>query len=260
MCGRYVSVSSPTILAERFGVAEVRLEATEPNYNVTPRADVPVVAESKGDARVATGGERSAKSTQESGRRVLDLVRWGLIPSWAKDTKIGDRLINARSDKILTSNAYKRAFERRRCIVPADGFYEWQVVAQSTNSRGKKKVKQPWFFRRRDGEPLAFAGCWEIWHDPELGDDAPRIKSCVIITTDANDVVQPIHDRMPVVLPESAWDEWLDRENRDVASLHKLLVPAAADVMEAWPVSLAVNKPDNNGPELLERAPLDSLL
>jgi putative SOS response-associated peptidase YedK len=241
MCGRYVSVSSPTILAERFGVAEVRLEATEPNYNVTPRADVPVVAESQ-DARV------------------LDVVRWGLIPSWAKDTKIGDRLINARSDKILTSNAYKRAFERRRCIVPADGFYEWQVVAQSTNSRGKKKVKQPWFFRRRDGEPLAFAGCWEIWHDPELGDDAPRMKSCVIITTDANDVVQPIHDRMPVVLPESAWDEWLDRENRDVASLHKLLVPAAADVMEAWPVSLAVNKPDNNGPELLERAPLDSLL
>src|SRR6478736_10311095 len=109
MCGRYVSVSSPTILAERFAVTEVRAEATEPNYNVTPRADVPVVAESQG-------------------QRVLDVVRWGLVPSWAKDVSIGDRLINARAETVTTSNAFKRAFERRRCIIPADGFYEWQVV------------------------------------------------------------------------------------------------------------------------------------
>jgi putative SOS response-associated peptidase YedK len=230
MCGRYVSVSSPTILAERFKVEEVRVTETEQNFNVTPRADVPVVAESKGT-------------------RTLDLVRWGLVPSWAKDLSIGDRLINARGDKVASSNAYKRAFARRRCIIPADGFYEWERI------EGKKQ-KQPWFIRRRDGEPLAFAGLWEIWHDPNEPDQehAPRIRSCVIITTDPNDVLRPIHDRMPVVLPENAWDEWLDAENHDTERLQRLLVPAPPAEFEAWPVTTLVNKPANNGPELLERA------
>jgi putative SOS response-associated peptidase YedK len=255
VCGRYVSVSSPTILAERFAVEEVRVVETEPSYNVAPRADVPVVAESQG-------------------KRVLDVVRWGLVPSWAKDMSIGDRLINARAERITSSNAYKRAFERRRCIVPADGFYEWQKVAvpgddseatvgersaESTrNRRTKKPKKLPWFFRRRDGEPLAFAGIWEIWHDSAEGDDAPRIRSCSIITTDANELVAPVHDRMPVVLPESAWAEWLDRENHDVARLKTLLVPAPADEMEAWQVSTLVNKADNNGPELLDPVSVES--
>jgi putative SOS response-associated peptidase YedK len=229
MCGRYVSVSSPTILAERFEVEQVRVTETEHNYNVTPRADVPVVAESHGT-------------------RTLDLVRWGLVPSWAKDLKIGDRLINARADKLASSNAYKRAFARRRCIVPADGFYEWQVVEG-------KRPKQPWFFRRRDGEPLAFAGLWEIWHDPNDPDQehAPRIRSCVIITTDANDVVRPVHDRMPVVLAEDAWDEWLDGDNHETEKLQRLLVPAPPGEFESWAVPLLVNKPAHNGPELLER-------
>jgi putative SOS response-associated peptidase YedK len=268
MCGRYVSVSSPTILAERFKVEEVRVTETEANYNVAPRADVPVVAESKG-------------------RRTLDLVRWGLVPSWAKDLSIGDRMINARAEKITTSNAYKRAFERRRCIIPADGFYEWEPVprdeseategersAESTRGqrdesaategeptrgrRGGKKVKQPWFFRRRDGEPLAFAGLWEIWHDPKLGDDAPRIRTCVIITTDANDLVRPVHDRMPVVLAEREWSTWLDRDNHDVSTLQELLVPAPPDEFETWPVSTLVNKADNNSPELLDPVPVAS--
>ncbi len=233
MCGRYVSVSSPTILAERFNVEEVRVEESESNYNVTPRAEVPVVAESQG-------------------HRVLDLVRWGLVPSWAKDLSIGDRQINARAERITTANSYKRAFERRRCIIPADGFYEWEVL----ESPLKKKPKQPWFFRARDGEPLAFAGLWEIWHDPKIGDDAPRIRTCVIITTEANALVSPVHDRMPVILPESAWNQWLDRENHDTAALHKLLIPAADGVLERWAVSTLVNKPDNNGPELLEPAPV----
>ena len=248
-------MSSPTILAERFQVETVRVaEAPEPNYNVTPRADVPVVAVSKGE-------------------RVLDLVRWGLVPSWAKDVKIGDRLINARAETVQTSNAYKRAFAKRRCIIPADGFYEWQKLeqrvtgdaseatggersAKSTRKTGRP-VKQPWFFRRRDGEPLAFAGLWEIWHDPAVGDDAPRIRSCVIITTEANDVVGKVHDRMPVVLPESAWNEWLDGENHDVAKLQQLLVPSPSAEIDAWPVTTLVNKPDNNGPELLEPASVD---
>ncbi|HWS47697.1 MAG TPA: SOS response-associated peptidase [Acidimicrobiia bacterium] len=232
MCGRYVSVSSPTILAERFAVEEVRVaDEREPNYNVTPRAEVPVVAESHG-------------------HRVLDVVRWGLVPFWAKDLKIGDRLINARAETVATSNAYKRAFAKRRCIIPADGFYEWE--------RREKRAKQPWFIRRRDGEPLAFAGLWEIWHDRSLGDDAPRVRSCVIITTDANEILAPIHDRMPVVLAESEWSSWLDEENHDVGALQKLLVPAPAAELEAWPVSTLVNKPANNGPELVEPAPLDS--
>jgi putative SOS response-associated peptidase YedK len=233
MCGRYVSVSSPTILAERFHVEEVRTgEPPEANYNVTPRADVPVVAES-------------------GGRRVLDLVRWGLVPSWAKDLSVGDRMINARAERLSKSNAYKRPFERRRCIVGADGFYEWQVV------EGRKQ-KQPWFIRRRDGEPLAFAGLWEIWHDHALGDDAPRIKTCTIITTEPNDLMRPIHDRMPVILPESVWDTWLDADNHDVQSLGQLLVPAPAAELEGWPITMLVNKPANNGPELLEAAPVDS--
>jgi putative SOS response-associated peptidase YedK len=239
VCGRYVSVSSPTILAERFHVEEVRTGQTdpepnypEPNYNVTPRADVAVVAESKG-------------------RRALDLVRWGLVPPWAKSLAVGDRMINARAETVLTSNAYKRPFENRRCIVPADGFYEWQTI------EGRKQ-RRPWFIRRRDGEPLAFAGLWSIWHDRGLGDDAPRIRSCTIITTEPNDLMRPIHNRMPVILAESVWDAWLDADNHDVETLVQLLVPAPADELEGWPVTTLVNKPVNNGPELLERAPVDS--
>ena len=253
MCGRYVSVSSPTILAERFQVEEVRAQDNEPNYNVTPRLAVPVVAESHG-------------------HRTLDRVRWGLVRSWAKDLSIGDRLINARAETILTSNAFKRAFTKRRCIIPADGFYEWEKregddgeategerSAESTRKKGKK-VKQPWFIRRRDGEPIAFAGLWEIWHDPNDPDQehAPRVRSCVIITTEPNDLMRPIHNRMPVVLPESAWAEWLDGENHDTDRLQKLLVPAPAEEFEAWPITTLVNKPANNGPELIEPAPVAS--
>lgn len=233
MCGRYVSVSSPTILAERFHVEAVRTgPAVDPNYNVTPRAEVPVVAESQGE-------------------RVLDLVRWGFVPPWAKTIAVGDRMINARAEGLVTSNAYKRAFERRRCIVPADGFYEWQTVEG-------RKARQPWFIRRRDGEPLAFAGLWSVWHDRAQGDDAPRIRSCTIITTEPNDLMREIHDRMPVILPESQWDTWLDAENHDVGALGQLLVPAPSEELERWPVTMLVNKPVNNGPELLARAPVDS--
>lgn len=237
MCGRYVSVSSPTLLAERFDVDEIRLpdDGLEPSYNVAPRADVPVIAERRGEP-----------GTHE---RVLDVVRWGLVPYWAKDPKIGDRMINARADRILGSNAYKRPFAKRRCIVAADGFYEWEKIEVEG---AKKARKQPWFIRRRDGEPLAFAGLWESWRDPEAGDpDAPRLRTCVIVTTEANELVAPIHDRMPVVLPESEWATWLDTGNRDITKLHELLVPSPASDLEMWPVSTLVNKADNNGPELV---------
>jgi putative SOS response-associated peptidase YedK len=238
VCGRYVTVSSPALLAERFHVTEIRAEELEPSYNVAPRADVPVIAERRTEPEAVA-------------RRVLDVVRWGLVPFWAKDPKIGDRMINARAETILTSNAFKRAFERRRCIVPADGFYEWQKFDD-------KRKKQPWFIRRRDGEPLAFAGLWEIWRDPEAPEGAPPLRSCVIITTRPNELLEPIHDRMPVVLPEADWDTWLSVDNRDSASLTKLLAPLPAVELEAWPVSTLVNKADNNSPELLERVPVAS--
>jgi putative SOS response-associated peptidase YedK len=243
MCGRYVTVSSPALLAERFGVTDIRLpeEALEPSYNVAPRADVPVIAERRGEP--------------ETHVRVLDVVRWGLVPFWAKDPKIGDRMINARAETVRTSNAFKRPFERRRCIVPADGFYEWEKLEPAGTARPKK---QPWFIRRRDGEPLAFAGLWETWRDPNADDDATRLRTCVIITTDANELLAPIHDRMPVVLPESEWDTWLDVENHDTAALQQLLVPSPASELEMWPVSTLVNKADNNGPELLEVAEVAS--
>jgi putative SOS response-associated peptidase YedK len=231
MCGRYVSVSSTTILVDRFTIDEVRIDEKEPVYNVAPTLEMPLVAVSRG-------------------RRVLDLVRWGLVPSWAKDLSIGSKQINARAESITTKPAYKRAFVKRRAIVPADGFYEWE--------KRDEKQKQPWFIRRRDGEPLAFAGLWEIWHDPKIGDDAPRIRTFTIITTEANDLLEPIHERMPVVLPESEWDRWLDPEFQDVDALRQLLIPAPADQFEMWPVSTLVNKADNDGPELIERVAVAS--
>lgn len=226
MCGRYVSVSSPTLLAERLHVDEVRIDDAEPNYNVTPRTEVPIVAETK------------------EHRRVLDRVRWGLVPSWAKDLKAGDRLINARSEGLATKPAYRKAFERRRCLIPADGFYEWRSLAG-------RKQKQPYFIARIDREPMAFAGLYEVWRD-RADPDADWIRSAAIVTTAANEKLAPIHDRMPVVLPEAAWAEWLDPENRDTATLARLLVPAPSDDFLTYPVSTLVNKPDHQGPELLE--------
>ena len=221
-----MSVSSPTLLAERLHVDEVRADEGEPDYNVTPRAEVPVVAETKEHLRV------------------LDRVRWGLVPSWAKDLSVGDRLINARADGIAAKPAYRKAFERRRCLMPADGFYEWRTVPG-------RKQKQPYFIARADREPMAFAGLYEVWRD-RADPESSWIRSCAIVTTDANDKLAPIHDRMPVVLAERAWDEWLDPDNRDTEQLQLLLVPAPSDDFIAYPVSTLVNKPENQGPELLE--------
>jgi putative SOS response-associated peptidase YedK len=246
VCGRYVTVSSPALLAERFDVTDIRIpdQELEPSYNVAPRADVPVVAERKGEP-----------GTHE---RVLDVVRWGLVPFWAKDPKIGDRMINARAETLLTSNAFKRPFERRRCIIPADGFYEWEKLEPEKTRSGSPAPKgrsgarkQPWFIRRKDGEPLAFAGLWETWRDRSQGDDALPLRTCVIITGEPNELLAPIHNRMPVVLPESVWSTWLDVDNHDVEALQQLLVPSPADELEKWAVSTLVNKADNNGPELL---------
>jgi putative SOS response-associated peptidase YedK len=244
-----VSVSSPQLLVERFGVEETAIETREPDYNVTPRALVPIVRE----RRPRPGAEGPTK-------RVLSMVRWGLVPSWAESTAIGDKLINARAETITEKAAYKRAFSRRRCIVPADAFYEWRP---SKNSSTKRPPRQPYLVHRRDGEPMAFAGLWEIWRDQAVPDDDDPdawVRSCVIVTTRANALLEPIHSRMPVMLAEADWDHWLDPATDDLPSLETMLQPAPEDWLEVYPVSTRVNSPDNNDAELIQPVEPDTLL
>ncbi len=242
MCGRFVVASSPQLLADQFDVDEVAVELPngeggwKPQYNVAPRQQVMVVR-------------------QREETRVLSQLRWGLVPSWAKSAAIGDRMINARAEGLADKPAYKRAFAKHRCIIPADGFYEWQVVAPPTTPKGRPK-KQPVFIHRRDGEPMALAGLWAAWKVSD-GVEVDGVKedgwlrSCVIVTTKPNHLLAPIHDRMPVVLPKSRWAQWLDPEDHDVDTLSELLVPLPEDVLELWPVSTLVNKADTNDPELV---------
>jgi len=240
MCGRFVTASSPALIADRFAVDEVDATVTpdpEPDYNVSPRRNVLAVRE-------------------REGQRVLSRLRWGLVPSWAKEVKIGDRMINARAETVASKPAYRRAFANKRCLIPADGFYEWK--AGTAAGGDKKPRKQPYFIHRKDGEPLAFAGLWEVWRVPDdrpdnekdLGGDDGWLRSCVIVTTTANELMAPIHNRMPVILPESAWERWLDPDEHDVDTLAELLVPADDALLEAYPVSTEVNNARNNGPEL----------
>jgi putative SOS response-associated peptidase YedK len=239
MCGRFVQVSSPDLLVERFGVDEMAAPRHEPSYNVAPRATVYAVRD---------------RAVDDERRRYLSELRWGLVPSWAKDAKVGDRMINARAESLADKPAYERAFQRHRCLVPADGFYEWQ-------RRGSRK--QPMFIHRRDGEPMALAGLWAAWRDPDGDDpDGDWLRSCAIVTTDANETVAPLHDRMPVVLEERDWDRWLDPDPDagDVDALARLLQPASNDLLVAYPVSSAVNSADNDGPQLVERVELEPTL
>jgi putative SOS response-associated peptidase YedK len=235
MCGRFVQVSSPDLLVERFNVDEVTTPQREPSYNVAPRATVYAVRD---------------RAVDDERRRYLSEVRWGLVPTWAKDPKTGDRMINARAESVTDKPAYERAFRRHRCLVPADGFYEWQ-------QRGRRK--QPMFVHRRDGEPMALAGLWAAWHDPNTP-DGEWLHSCTIVTTQANTVVAPLHDRMPVVLEQGDWDRWLDPSTEGTGALERLLAPAPNDVLAAYPVSSAVNSADNDGPELVQRVELEPSL
>ena len=234
MCGRFVSTTSPEQIAERFRVDESRVSDHLSDYNVAPRQGVYAVRE-----RPPRG-----ESTEQV-RRYLDRLRWGLVPSWAKDPGIGDRMINARAESLADKPGYRRSFEKRRCIIPADGFYEWQ--------RREGRAKQPMYIRRRDGELMAFAGLWAAWREPDVPDDDEWLRTCAIVTTRANELLAPIHDRMPVLLPESAWEQWLDPTNHDLESLQALLEPAPDEWLELYPVSRRVNKAEHKGAELLER-------
>jgi putative SOS response-associated peptidase YedK len=240
MCGRYTSTSTVDDLASVFQVDEVRAEPMPPRYNVAPTLPVYAVAltrprEDEGD---------------KVPHRALGTFRWGLVPSWAKDPSVGNRMINARAEGIADKPAYRRAVARRRCLIPADAFYEWQ---RRTGRDGKPAGKLPYAVRRRDGRPMALAGIWEVWRDKD-DPDAPPVRSCAIVTTGANSLMAPIHDRMPVVLEEADWAAWLDPAT-DMAAVEGLMKPAPDGVLEAYPVSSLVNKVTNDGPQLLERLP-----
>jgi putative SOS response-associated peptidase YedK len=231
-----VSSSPPDELAKYFDVEAVAETVLEPSFNVAPSNDVYVVVES-GDVRR------------------LDAFRWGLVPFWAKDPATGYKMINARAESVMDKNAYKHAFKKRRCIIPADGFYEWKKLPG-------QKAKQPYFIHRSDGEPMAFAGLWEIWRP---GDDVDRtsdpLRTCTIITGQPNEKVADIHDRMPVMLPPSAWGSWLVPDNDDVEALGKFLVPAPAALYALHPVTRAVNNVQQKGAELIDPTdePLDGV-
>src|SRR5262245_53996488 len=213
MCGRYGLGASSEVLAKAFKLASV--PPLPPRYNIAPSQSVPVI-------RAEAGGGRQ-----------LHLLQWGLIPFWAEDPKIGNKLINARAESAADTPAFRFAFRRRRCLVPADAFYEWQ-------KRGG--AKQPYLIRRRDGQPFAFAGLWDSWRDHQKN----RIESFTILTTDPNDVTRPLHNRMPAILDPDDYDAWLDPRQENVEQLKLILKPAPAEDLIAHPISTRVNRPEND--------------
>ena len=223
MCGRYSLVADMSELALRFDF-EGGGETRPPRFNIAPTQEVLAVTRDAGDSRNAARA-----------------MRWGLIPFWAKDPSIGNRMINARAETVDTSPAFRRAFERRRCLVVADGFYEWLKV-------GKDRV--PMRVSLSSGEPFAFAGLWETWRSP----DGQPVASCTIITTTPNAVMEPVHNRMPVILPRDAEGVWLDATGaHSTAELKELLAPYAGPDLEVYEVSKLVNSPRNDTPEVLAR-------
>jgi len=263
MCGRYASARKRIELLEEFRVERDRAaDSLQPDYNVAPTKPVYAVltrgtrgSQAEPQAPPAEAA-RSAASPPDVARE-LRVVRWGLVPYWAKDPKIGSRLINARAETVDSKPAFRQAFKRRRCLLPADGYYEWQRPdgSESDTPGGKGLPKQPYYIFREDGGPLAFAGLYELWRDKDLPDDHERawLWTAVIITTSAPDDLGKIHDRMPMVIQPDRWQEWLDPAAGDPADLMALLAPAAATGLTSYPVSTAVNSVRNNGPELTQR-------
>ena len=251
MCGRYASSRRPEDLIEEFEVVDNRVPEPLPaDFNVAPTKEVYAVVERP------PRSEDGAKA--EEPERQLRTLRWGLVPSWAKDRSIGNRMINARMETVAEKPAYRRALASRRCLLPADGYFEWYPTDEK--SKAGKPKKQPFFIHPKDGSTLAMAGLYEIWRDPEKADDADDrfLWTCTVITTDAPDDLGKIHDRMPLMVERGEWAGWLDpRTDKD--DVLDLLVPAAPGRLEAYPVSLAVNAVKNNGPELLDPLPLDDV-
>jgi putative SOS response-associated peptidase YedK len=215
--------TSPSEVARIFDAELGDDEPVPPRFNCAPTDPLTVVL------------------VREDGR-LVERHRWGLIPAWAVDPSAGGRMINARAETVATSPAFRVALRRRRCIVPSDGFYEWE-------RRGR--TRQPWLIKRADGQPMAMAGLWSLWRDPANG---LWISSCAVITTVANTTVAPLHDRMPVLLPTDAWEPWTDPAETSTDLFRELLVPADEDVLARHPVSSRVNSVRNEGPDLVEPA------
>jgi len=246
MCGRYASSRRPEDLVEEFQIDENQVkEALAPDYNVAPTKSVYAVLERPERPAEGDGGEPPAA-------RQLRLLTWGLVPFWAKDPAIGNRMINARMETVTEKPAFRRAFAARRCLLPADGYYEWYTTSQKTKSG--RPLKQPFFIHPADGSVLAMAGLYEIWRDPARADDDPdRFRwTCTVLTTSAEDQLGRIHDRMPLLVEPQRYDAWLDPSVSSPADLRALLVPAAPGRLEAYPVSTLVNNVRNNGAELVE--------
>ena len=243
MCGRYASSRQPEDLVEEFEVRNPELPHLEPDWNVAPTKEVYAVVE-----------RPPSRESDEPPQRQLRVLTWGLVPSWAKDPSIGNRMINARMETVGEKPAFRKAFATRRALLPADGYFEWYPTSQ-TNAKGKP-IKQPFFIRPRDGGVLAMAGLYEIWRDPSRAEDDPdRFRwTCTVLTTQAEDSLGHIHDRMPLMVERDRWHAWLDPTTPSDTSL---LVPAAPGQLEAYPVATLVNNVRNNGPELLEPLPLE---
>ncbi|MGA9998107.1 MAG: SOS response-associated peptidase [Pyrinomonadaceae bacterium] len=219
MCGRFTLKAPKKVIAKQFGV---RIEdELVPHYNIAPTQTVAAI-------RLAQGGEG------------MEFIRldWGLIPSWAKDTTIASKLINARSETLSEKPSFREALKRRRCLIVADGFFEWDK---------KGKTKQPYYFQLKDGLPFAFAGLWERWAGHEEG----GVETCTIITTTPNELLAQVHDRMPVILPPEVYSMWLDEEVRNGEMRKELLSPYPSSEMIAYPVSRQVNSPQNNSERLI---------
>jgi putative SOS response-associated peptidase YedK len=212
-----------------------------PDYNVAPTVAVPAIFE----RRISHGTEVR--------RRLAPLV-WGLVPSWAKDPSIGSRMINARVETVADKPAFRKAFAGRRCLLPADGFYEWYAIEAPPGGGRAKPLKQPFFIHRFDIQPLIMAGLYEIWRDPtkDRDDDSAWLRTCTVITTQATDAVGHIHNRMPMVVRREAVDAWLDPGLTDVERVRDLLAVTDSELLEAYAVSTEVNSVQNNHPGLLE--------
>ncbi len=217
MCGRFTLSQSAEAIASVFQLNQV--PTLEPRYNIAPTQPVATVL-------------------QSANERQFQLLRWGLIPAWAKDATMGSKLINARAETVAEKPSFRSAFRHRRCLVIADGFYEW---------RRQDGKKQPFYFRMQNQQPFAFAGLWEHWQDPK----GEAIDSCTILTTEANELLQQIHERMPVILNPKDYDLWLDPTVQKPEQLQQLLQPYSSAMMTSYPVSTKVNKPTNDTPELI---------
>jgi putative SOS response-associated peptidase YedK len=225
MCGRFLSLSDPERLAERFEVDEVRTDPLPPRWNVAPSLDVYAVIERDDTRRLGT-------------------LRWGFVPHWTEQLRGARTPINARLESVASTSMFASAFAKRRCLLPADGFYEWQVQEDGT--------KQPYHLHAPDGEPFAFGGIWTVWRDPTAPDDAEPVFSTAIITTAASGRLAEIHDRVPLILPRQLWSDWLTATPEEAPHLEEAVRALGPPALVAEPISTRVNNVRNEGPELLE--------